>query len=882
MVTGTGMLLAAKLVPPPIPRAFVDRPRLLDRLDAGVRGEVTLLCAGPGSGKTSLIASWVAAGRAPGPVAWLSLDAFDNTAAGFWSYLLGALVVAEAVPENHPLRRIRAGARADEPFLRRVAVALAALPAPVVLVLDDLHEVHDPGVLSSLAFLLRHPVAQLRLVVTTRNEPALPLHRPRLRTATVEIREAELDFTADESDALLAAHRLVLTPAEARAVHDRAEGWATGLVLAARLLVERGPAAGLNDFTGSERTVAEYLTGEVLAGMPAELRQFLQRICLADRVCGDLADALTGGTDGHATLEKLVRANVMVTAIESAPGWFRAHALLAGLLRHTVRTETPALFRDLHRRAADWFAEQDAVLPALGHAIAAQDWKLMGRLVVTRAGPRIVSADRGALVELLSRIPPHELSTTAGLELCSALLAYDRADYRAVVARVARARALLGEEEAGLRTPIEILARSMDAVLARERGDMAALVEAATDTLRLLLQVSPAQLVRTREYRSISLNMAGVGFLWTDRPVQAEEHLRAGMAMAEAVGAELTQLNATSHLALLEAERGDLCQAHRYATRSLDLATNRGWRTVLQVVPAYAALAMIHLDRDDLDEAEAAVEEGLAAQRGDPEPIQLSVLRTAKVRLLLVRGEVDAARLLAGRMTREIGGRQVPPLLVRWLSIVRAELELAAGSPRTALGLIERAGEAEQTPRLRICAARAQLALGAPRVAEAVLAPIRRTAPDVGVAVETWVASSLVADALRQGNRSVDALGRAVALAEPQNLRRPFITAGPHAMAGLLERYQWLAPRKSPFVAGLLTDLSRAGQGADGPEAEGLTDRELDVLRYLPTMLKNHDIAAEMYVSVNTVKAHLRALYRKLGVTQRREAVERARELGLL
>jgi LuxR family maltose regulon positive regulatory protein len=618
----------------------------------------------------------------------------------------------------------------------------------------------------------------------------------------------------------------------------------------------------------------------VLGGLSSDLQSFLRHICVADLVSGELADALTGGSGGQSVLEGLVRANVLVTAVESEPGWFRCHGLLADLLRHELRAQTPALFRELHCRAALWFAEQDIVLPALGHAVVAQDWPLVGRLVVTRAGPRIVSVDRRALIDLLSRIPAHELSTTAGLELCSALLAYHRADYPAVIARVTRARALMDREEAGLRSSIEVMAQSMEAALARARGDMVALVATATETLRLLLEVSPAQVFRTREYRAIAFNNAGVGFLWTDRPAPAEEHLQAGMTMAEAVGAELTQLNAMSHLALLAAEQSALWEAHRYATRCLGLATERGWRSMLQVVPAYAALAMTHLAWEDLDEAEAAVEEGLAAQHSDPEPIQLAVLRTVKVRLLLARRQVDAARLLADRTAREAGGP--PPLLARWFSVVRAELELAAGDPHAALCLVEHTAEADRSPRLQVCAARAHLALGSPRVAEALLAPLQRSAPDVGVAVEAWVTTSLVEDALRQGNRSVDAFARAVALAEPQNLRRPFIAAEPHATAGLLERYQWLKPQESSFVTGLLTDLSVAGSAAGEPEGEGLSDRELDVLRYLPTMLKNQEIAAEMYVSVNTVKAHLRSLYRKLGVTHRREAVERGRELGLL
>jgi LuxR family maltose regulon positive regulatory protein len=873
-------LLTVKLTPPSLPHAFVERRRLVNRLDEGGHDEVIVVCAGPGTGKTSLVAAWAVAGRHPGPVAWLSLDGYDNSPTGFWAYLLGALRASGAVPEGHQLEWIRPGRRIDEAFLRQVAGAIAVLPTPVVLVLDDLHEIWNPRVLRSLAFFLRHPVPQLRLVVTTRVERALPMHRPRLRRATLEIRAAELDFTAGEAGALLAGHGLRLEPAEADAVIGLTEGWATGLVLAARLLSERGTTAGLAEFSGTERSVAEYLNNEVLTEMTPSTRRFLRHTCVAEQLCGDLADALTGDADGQLTLESLVRSNAFVKELDSPSGWFRCHGLLAALLRHQVRLETPGLFRELHRRAAGWWAGQDAVLAALDHAVAAQDWPLVGRLVVTRVGPRIIAMDRRGLLDLLHRIPATELSATAPLELCSALIADDRADHGAVTARVARARALLVHEEAGLRTSIEIMAGAIDAALARERGDMAALVAAAEGALSRLPDVPPGELFRAREYQAVALDQAGVGLFWTGRLSQAETRLRSGLTMAEAVGDEFTQLSAMSHLALAAAEQRALHEAHRYAGVALDLATRRGRRSAWQVVPAYVASAMVGLEWDDLDEAFASVEEGLAAQQDDPEPIQSSALRIAEMRLLLARHKIDAARLVAERVRSQLDG--APPLLLaRWLTIARAELELAAGDPQAVLALVERVPRAERAPRMRICEARAHLALGAPKRAAAVLVPLQRSAPDVGVAVETWVTSSLVEDALRQSARSVDAFVRAASLAEPQNIRRPFLGAEHHAMAGLLERHRWLVPRQSPFVAGLLTDLAVNG-ATTAAEAEDLTERELDVLRYLPTMLKNHDIAAEMYLSVNTVKAHLRSLYRKLGVTQRREAVERARELGLL
>jgi LuxR family maltose regulon positive regulatory protein len=231
----------------------------------------------------------------------------------------------------------------------------------------------------------------------------------------------------------------------------------------------------------------------------------------------------------------------------------------------------------------------------------------------------------------------------------------------------------------------------------------------------------------------------------------------------------------------------------------------------------------------------------------------------------------------------QAGAGDTPPVLARWRAVTEAEIELAAGHPAEVFRIAGSAGDGSLGPPMQICLARAHLALGEPEAAELLLAPVHASAADVGSAAAAWLVTALVEDSLRQNSRSADAFARAVALAEPQNIRRPFAGIGHSRISALLERYQWLAAEKSAFVAALL-----AGSAPDhapcpaAPVLEELTDRELDVLRYLPTMLRNSDIAAQMYVSVNTVKAHLRSLYRKLGVTQRRQAVERARELGLL
>jgi len=424
-----GGLLTAKFARPEYPPSLVIRQRLIDRLNEGARGELTLITAGPGCGKTLLTAVWAELGVVPGPVAWLSLDGYDDNPAAFWSSVLGALLTTGAIADDSPLAQIHPGLWIDETFVLRFARAVAGLPHPVVLVLEDLHEITDPQVLQSLAFLLHHPVRQLRMVVTTRDDRVVPFHRPRLRNQLVEVRSGELSFTAGEAADLLAGYDVRLTAAELTTLLERTEGWAAGLRLAAGVLSDRQSREGLDDFIGTERRVAAYLGREVLARQPTDVRRFLMMTSVADRVCGELADALTGDPGGHQALERLARQNALVVRLGRGRPWFRYHRLLGDLLRHQLRLEMPELVAELHLRAATWFAQEGAGLHALRHAMAAEDWPLVGRLVVAMVGPRTAFADRRALMDLLAQVPAEQLSATAGLELAAALLAYDRKDH---------------------------------------------------------------------------------------------------------------------------------------------------------------------------------------------------------------------------------------------------------------------------------------------------------------------------------------------------------------------------------------------------------------------------------------------------------------------
>ena len=432
-------LLAAKLSTPQLPPGLVTRPRLLSRLQAGVLGRVTLLSAGPGWGKTMLAASWATAPETRWPVAWVSLDTDDNVPTAFWSYVLAALRRCGAVPPQNELAELAvADPRHQEEHVRLIARGLAKLPQPVVLVLDDFHHIDNPAVLRGLEALLRYP-SPLRLMLLTRSDPRLPLHRLRVAGELTEVRAADLAFRESEATALFHSAGLDLTADQRRILFDRTEGWPTGLRLAALFAGRPEVDRRIEDFSGDIGTVAEYLIEEVLAAQPSATRRFLLHTSVVERLCADLANALTDRNDGQRLLEQLEQENAFVVAVGPRKRWFRYHPLLADLLRHQLILEDPDLVPSLHRRAAQWFGAHGIAVEAVRHAVQARDWPLVGRLVITHAAPRLVSAEGPALMALLGEIPDNELSATAELGTCAALLRYGARDYAALPSVVARA-----------------------------------------------------------------------------------------------------------------------------------------------------------------------------------------------------------------------------------------------------------------------------------------------------------------------------------------------------------------------------------------------------------------------------------------------------------
>jgi LuxR family maltose regulon positive regulatory protein len=423
--------------------------------------------------------------------------------------------------------------------------------------------------------------------------------------------------------------------------------------------------------------------------------------------------------------------------------------------------------------------------------------------------------------------------------------------------------------------------RLLIAALARNRGDMPTLVGTAGEALELVSGpgvVLPA----AAEYRAVALGNLGTGLLWSGHLDEAEQRLREAMVTGEDTQLEAARINMWGHLGIITAASGRLHEAFGHAQRAVDLVGARGWAPLPQASAAYLALAMVNLRWNRVDEALAGLEQGRSESGFDLVPI--CALTFALARLHASQGRPAAARDELHRLRHELDGWEPPVYLARWGAVTEAEIDLAEGRHAAALHelrLLESSGGL--LPAEKFCLARALLAAGETHAAEATLLELR-DGERTGVEVDVWVLSALVADRLREDNRALDALQRAVELARSEGIRRPFVALAPEHVHRLLGHLQQVDPGADAFVRELVADLTLDDQSPIAVEilSENLTDRELSVLRFLPSMMTNEEIAAELYVSVNTVKAHLKRIYRKLGVVSRREAVRRAHDLGVI
>jgi LuxR family transcriptional regulator, maltose regulon positive regulatory protein len=869
-------VLATKLVAPAVPPAMVPRSRLRDLLDRSQLRPLTLVSAPAGWGKTSLLSDWIESGTPPGRVAWVGLEAADRDRHRFWTGVIAALQAARPDLPRLP-RPTRAG---HDEYVTALVNALAASPDPVVLALDDLHDAASPDVVADLELLVERAPATLRLVLSTRVDPPLRLERLRLAGRLGEIRADDLAFTADEAASLCNQVGVELDDRVVEGLLERTGGWPTGVRLAAVALEGReDPEAFVESFAGDDRSVSDYLVNEVLSRQPPETLDFLLRTCQVDRVNGELADELTGGSAGRATLAELADRHGLVTALDTRGDWYRYPPLLREVLRLESARRIPDALPQLHRRAARWFAESGDSLEAIRHAVAGESWDLVADLVGQHWLPLVARGKGSALREYVERIPRQVVGADAELALSAAGLLFEAGDAGAADAMMETATELASALPEARRLRFAATATATFLYRARLQGD----VEGALKAARVTLEEPWADAVGP-EVRAMTLTSLGVAEFVADDVEAAGEHLRQGSGLARESGNEYVLLAAEACSAAVALREGRKESAEVRARMAVELAESRGWTGTTAAGQAYLTLASIQLWDGDLKGASEFVDRASAAAAGSPDRLLQAWIALMRGRLLMDGGRpldaLDAFGSVRSLCASPPHHVFVPAIL--W----EADAWLALAEPERSRATLDVPG-ADDVPDVWVARARLELAEGEPEAALRDLSAFERADEDPFMPFalcQALATEALARDALRDEDAALLALERCLDVAEPRGQGGVLLTFGA-SLRSLLRRAIARGTSHRSLADELLSSLDSASGSESGPIQpllEPLSERELAVLRFLPTMLSNAEIAAEMFVSPNTVKTHLKHVYRKLDVADRRHAVRRGRDLHLL
>jgi LuxR family transcriptional regulator, maltose regulon positive regulatory protein len=863
---------------------LVRREGLFERLSAIPPGGVGLVSAQPGSGKTVLLRSWTE--QTGDRVAWVSVEPGEPDAQHFWTGVVDALAAAagrrQLVEPIAPTPSFRSSA-----LVERLFTALESLEEPLVLVIDDLHELSSDQALECLKLLLAREPENLTTILATREEAEIGFHRLRLAGELTEIRTDSLRFSLEETRELLEASDIVLSDEGVALLHERTEGWVAGLRLATLSLTGHpDPERFVAEFSGSERTVAGYLMAEVLGRQPPEVRELLLRTSILDRVSGPLADFLTGSTDSEKVLLGLEEANAFVTSLDAARSWFRYHGLFADFLRLELRRTDPASVQRLHRKAAGWYEEHGRPVEAVRHAQAAEDWRDAARMLADSYVALGLDGRLATVHALLSEFPreaatddPELAVTLAGAQMFDGDL-----DDTDVYIDVAEHLADAVDEDRRWRFEVRLASTKLS--LARRRGDLEATVNAMRSLQEVLAAQPPHEMDRATDHRATALMNLGIAELWALHLSDASGHLEEAIALARRIERPYLEVGCLAPLGIAEVVAGKPAQdGIRLAEEAIEIARNHGWSDDPIVVPALVIHAYELVWLGDFEGAERRLESAERARPAEGEPVIELVARYSRGLVEFGRGRLEealealsAAESVRQRLSKNIV--TVDPRVQLIEVLARLGQTDAAAAALDKLSSDERGGA-----EMRIAEAAVCLGRGDPEKAIAVLRPtIERSAPTLHPRVAPMDALLFAAaahDALGDTRAVEESLERALDIAEADGILLPFAMA---PVRPLLERH----PRHKTAHATLLSDILDliAGSGQPRKETpplgEELSEAELRVVRFLPSNLKAPEIAAELFVSPNTIRTHMRHIYSKLDAHSRREAVDRARELGLI
>jgi LuxR family maltose regulon positive regulatory protein len=878
-------ILVSKITVPDVPGWALQRPRVTTLIAQGTRCcPLTVVTGSPGAGKTMALALWAAAES--GPVAWVTLDKYDNRPGVFWSYVVAALRKSGVdIPKT--LSGTTRGRTAEHLFLLRLASVLAAQDPPVTLVVDDFHLITEPRVRSGLDFLLRNAGAGLRLAVASQAAPPLPLHHYRLAGELAEIRADDLAFTVAEAGELLARHGCPLSDGSFECLMRYTEGWAAGLRLAAISLAARhDPDQFVGQLVTEESAITGYLAHEVLDAQPREAREVLLKVSILEQANAEVASGLTGNGQAGQILAAMAHANAFVQPMGG--GWYRFHTLFAEMLLRKLRLECPGQVPALHRRAARWYEQNGRLADAVAHAARAGDWPLAAKMVIggLAIGKILEPGGEPSLAGEFAAMPHGEAWTEPAPYLVCAAIALSAGQPESAAAALDASEMTFEGLPDGQQDAARLAAAMIRLAASRRTGDHTAAVAAAARAEALASRIPGSGAARHQEIRARVLAARGTAELWSGRFDEAARILDSGVTAAAAPEEERERVHCLSHLALAEAWRGRLSRAAELAGQATAARADGGHRPQGQgpSPAALAALAWVHLERHELREERSALKQVDTALGLSPDKLVAAVACLVAAWDSLAEGHAEVA---AQFVARARSGGSVPAWLEQRLNVAESWALAAAGDFEAAFAAAKRAGS-DSSPEAAVTLARAWAAAGDGDNARRALAPV--LAVREGLPERVRLQACLVAARLSyhsgdraRGRRS---LGHALRLAEREQVRLPFALERGWIGPVLQRDPEWAGAHQS--LVALVVPYARLPARPDGqdaaaiPATEPLTEREIQVLRQVSCMLTTAEIASELYISTNTVKSHVKNICHKLAATHRGEAVRRARQLQLI
>jgi LuxR family maltose regulon positive regulatory protein len=863
---------------------LIQRGELLASLERAAEAKVTLISGPAGSGKTSLLRAWADGPGRQYRLAVVQVRRDQQDSQQFWLAVLTAVRQASGASGEGEQPAATPDFK-QETIAGRVRAELAEHRERTFLIIDDLHELTSRGALTQLIRLLEKLPEHVHAILATRHDLPLRLHKLRLAGELSEIRAADLRFTQRETREFLAASGIALPEGRAAELHQRTEGWAAGLRLAAISLASSpDPERFVAEFSGSSRTVAEYLLAELLECQPAEVQQLLLRTSLLDRVNGELADLLTGHPGSERILLDLEDANAFVVSLDPARTWFRYHHLFADLLRLELRRRMSEQLPVLHRLAAGWFSEHGEIVDAIRHTQAAGDWSDAARLLADHSFGLTLDGQAQTIQALLRAFPAGAVTDGPDLSLARATSDLARGRLDEAAAHLAVAETSMTSTPPDRKHRLEVAIAALKLSLARKRGQLAGVVEQVRFLASPVAAQSDEDIALDSDLRAVALMNLGTVEAWSLGNQDSQRHLREGAELARRIGRPYLEVGCLAELAFA-AKIEPFATTRLRCLEAIALAEQHGWGAEPVIAPALVNLAGVLIWTGEFDEGDRCLRRLARALETDAGPtirllqhLGTGLLMSGSRRQPDAFAEYSAAEQLQARldgshalMRQLTGFRLATQARLGQLSEARASLAaLDAGL----------AGSGEiANARAAIC-----LAEGNPAAALASVQDVLNgIAPAVGymAVVDANLLAALAHRELGDERAAFAAVEYALALAEADRLVLPF------AMTGTLELLEAM-PRHETAHAALLAgilDVMRGSSIAPGAAPAGieqLSRSELRVLRYLPTNLSRPEIASQLSVSVNTVNTHIRNIYAKLQAQDRSSAVRRAREMRLL